>query len=159
MRRALAFLLSLLLLTGICCGCSTQHWRYEELSFTLPGEFQNRSAESYAAEFDFLFDNGTVAIAGIRETRQALAAFGALDAEAYTRLVITHNALTCQPVQRNGLWCFSYDAVSQGTPMTYICAIYEAEQSFWQIQAYCAAADFPTNSDAMWDWVLSMRAA
>ena len=159
MRRILTLTLSLLLLLGICCGCSVQHWRYEELSFTLPGEFQNCSNESYAADFDFLFDNGTVAIAGIRETKQALSGFGAIDAASYTQLVIEHNSLTCQPAQNSGLWCFSYEAVSHGTPITYLCAVYEAEQSFWQIQAYCASADFSVNEAAMWDWILSMKTA
>lgn len=157
MRRALAFLLSLLLLTGICCGCSTQHWRFEELSFTLPGEFRNCSAESYAEEFDFLFDNGTVAIAGIRETKQALLDFGATDAATYTQLLIEHNSLSCQPVQKDNIWCFSYEAISNGTPMTYLCAVYEAEQSFWQVQAYCTDAAFSVNEVAMWEWILSMK--
>ena len=159
MRRVLSFTLSLLLLISIFCGCSAQHWRYEELSFILPGEFQNCSSESYAADFDFLFDNGTVAIAGIRETKQALADFGAIDAASYTQLVIEHNELSCRSIEQKGLWCFSYAAVSHGTPMTYLCAIYEAEQSFWQIQAYCPTAVFPANEDAMWDWILSMKTA
>ena len=95
MRRILTLTLSLFLLIGACCGCSAQHWRYEELSFTLSTDFQNCSAEDYAAEFDFLFDNGTVAIAGIRETKQALADFGTLDAIAYTQLAIEYNQLPC----------------------------------------------------------------
>ena len=159
MRRIFSLVLCLFLLIGTCTGCSKQHWRYEELSFTLPGEFQNCSAEDYAAEFDFLFDNGTVAIAGIRETKQALQGFQATDAAAYAQLVIVHNALPCRSEQKNGLWCFSYEAVSGGTPMTYICAVYEAEHSFWQIQSYCATADFAENSSAMWNWILSMKTA
>ena len=157
MRRLLTLTLSLLLLIGACTGCSSQHWRYEELSFTLPGEFQNRSGESYAAEFDFLFDNGTVAVAGIRETKQALADLAVADAADYTRLLIEHNGLTCQPEEKSGIRCFSYEALSGGTPMTYICAVYEAPQSFWQVQAYCTTADFPAQEDAMWQWILSMQ--
>lgn len=159
MRRILILTFSLFLLVGCCTGCSAQYWHYEELSFALPGEFQNRSAESYAADFDFLFENGTVAIAGIRETKLALQDFGAADAAAYTQLVITHNGLTCQPVQHEGAWCFSYEAVSHGTAMTYLCAVYEAEQSFWQVQAYCTSEDFSANEAAMWDWILSMNAS
>ena len=157
MRRAVSLVLSLLLLIGIGTGCSVQHWRFEELSFTLPTEFQNCSAESYAADFDFLFDNGTIAIAGIRETRQALASLGELDAAQYTALVIQYNALACKPTQKNGLWCFSYEAVSYGVPMTYLCAGYEAENSFWQVQAYCATADFSAQEEDMWKWILSME--
>ena len=157
MRRVLSLVLSLLLLIGSLAGCSVQHWRYQELSFTLPADFQNCSAEEYAAEFDFLFDNGMVAIAGIRETRQALAGFGALDARQYAELVIKFNTLTCQPFEKSGLWCFTYDAVSYGIPMTYVCAVYEAENSFWQVQAYCATADFPVQEEAMWKWILSME--
>ena len=156
-RRILILALCLFLLTGACTGCSVQHWRYEELSFTLPGEFQNCSGESYAADFDFLFDNGTVAIAGIRETKQALQIFGATDAKTYAQLVIDYNQLTCQPTQQDGLWCFSYEAVSHGTPMTYICTVYEAQQSFWQIQAYCETANYSANSSAMWSLISSMK--
>ena len=157
MRRIIALIASILLLAGICSGCASQTWQYEELSFTLDKDFQNCSNESYAREFDFLFDNGTIAIAGIRETRQALADFGPLDAAAYTQLVISHNALTCQPMQKDGLWCFSYEAVSNGTPMTYICVIHEAEQSIWQVQAYCASAEFAQQSENMWQLLLSMK--
>ena len=157
MRRILSLVLCLFLLIGTCAGCSAQHWRFEELSFTLPKEFRNCSAEDYAADFDFLFDNGQVAIGGIRETKQALQSFNVPDAAAYTRLLIEYNELSCAPVQQNGLWCFTYEAVSGGTPMTYICAIYEAEQSFWQIQTYCASADFSVHSADMWNWILSMK--
>ena len=157
MRRIFSLVLCLFLLIGTCTGCSKQHWRYEELSFTLPGEFQNCSAEDYAAPFDFLFDNGKVAIAGIRETKQALQSYAAADAAAYTQLVIEYNELTCEPVQKNGLWTFAYEAVSNGTAMTYICAVYEADHSFWQIQAYCTSADFSANANTMWNWILSME--
>ena len=157
MRRAVSLLLALLLIAGICTGCSAQHWRYEELSFTLPQDFVNRSGESYAADFDFLFDDGTVAIAGIRETKHALANFGELDSAAYTQLLLEHNSLTCQPEKMGDAWCFSYEAVSSGTPMTYCCAIYEAPNSFWQIQAYCATEDLPAQRDAMWELICSMN--
>ncbi len=158
-RRIFALLLSLILALALFTGCSAQHWRYEELSFTLPGDFQNLDSESYAEDFDFLFDDGTVAIAGIRETKAAVtAAFGQISAEQYARLVIEGNELTCTPVQKNGLWCFSYEAVSNGTPMTYICAIHEAENSFWQVQAYCATADFAAQQDTMWTLITAMEA-
>lgn len=157
MRRVLSLTFSLLLLIGSLTGCSVQHWRYEDLSFTLPADFQNRSAEGYAADFDFLFENGTVAVAGIRETKQALSGFGPIDAAAYAKLVIQFNGLTCQSVQKGDLLCFSYEAVSSGVPMTYLCAIYEAENSFWQVQAYCATADLPSQEKVMWDLIASME--
>ena len=56
------------------------------------------------------------------------------------------------------LWFFTYEAVSGGTPMTYLCAIYEAPNSFWQVQAYCATADFPAQEKTMRDLVCSMVA-
>ena len=158
MRRTLSLLLALLLLAGICTGCSAQHWRYEELSFTLPKDFVNCSGEPYAADFDFLFDNGTVAIAGIRETKQALADFGPLDGAAYAQLVIEYNGLTCESKKEGDTWCFSYEAVSHGKPMAYCCTIYEAENSFWQIQAYCATEDLPAQQATMWELITSMDA-
>ena len=156
-RRIFLLALSLLLLAGSLTGCSVQHWRYEELSFTLPSEFQNCSGETYASEFDFLFDNGVVAIAGIRETRQALSGFGPLDAQQYAALVIRFHGLSCQPFKKEGLQCFSYEAVSHGVSMTYLCAIYEAENSFWQVQSYCATADFPAQQETMWHLITSME--
>lgn len=152
------FALILLLLTVLFTGCSVQHWIYEDLSFTLPADFENRSAESYAADFDFLYDDGTVAISGIRETRRALSAyFGDLSGEEYARLVIALNGIESEPVQKSGLWCFTYEAVSGGTPMSYLCAIYEAEESFWQVQAYCASADFADREASMWELISSMK--
>ena len=158
MRRALSLVFSLLLLAGSLTGCSAQHWRYEELSFTLPADFQNRSAEGYAADFDFLFENGTFAVAGIRETKQALADFGSLDGAAYTQLLLEHNNLACQPEKQGAAWCFSYEAVSHGKPITYCCAVYEAPNSFWQIQAYCATEDLPSQQATMWELISSMDA-
>ena len=158
MARRISALI-LVLLCVLLAGCSAQHWVYEDLSFTLPAGFENRTTEAYAADFDFLYDDGTVAISGIRETKQALSTyFGELTAERYARLVIELNGVECEPVQKDGLWCFTYQAVSGGTPMTYLCAIYEAENSFWQVQAYCATADFVAQQDTMWELIGSMKA-
>ena len=41
--------------------------------------------------------------------------------------------------------------------MTYICTVYEAEQSFWQIQAYCTTEDFVTHENTMWELILAMK--
>ena len=158
-RRITALILMLVLSVATFTGCGAQQCHYEELTFTLPKDFASRSQEAYAEDFDFLFENGIVAIAGIRETKQALAHFGTLDTAAYTKLVIEINQLSCEPVQTEGIWCFSYEAVSHGTPMTYICSVYEADESFWQIQAYCATADFATHGNQMWELILSMDAA
>ena len=156
-RRTVA--LTLLLLLLLFAGCSAQQQTHKDLSFTLPAGFEDRSAEAYAADFDFLYENGPVALSGIRETRQALEAyFGKVDAQRYARLVIALNQIESEPVQRNGIWCFSYEAVSGGVPMTYLCAIYEAEESLWQVQTYCATADLAAQQDAMWDLICSMTA-
>ena len=103
-RRIFALLLSLILALALFTGCSAQHWRYEELSFSLPGDFQNLDSESYAEDFGFLFDDGTVAIAGIRETKAAVtAAFGQIRDEQYARVVIEANELTYAPEQKDVL--------------------------------------------------------
>ena len=157
-RRISAAVLSLLLLTVLFAGCAAKHQVHEDLSFDLPRGFEDRSAAPYAVEFDFLYDNGTVALSGIRETRQALSTyFGQLDAQQYAQLVIRLNGLTCEPAQKDGLWYFAYEAVSGGIPTTYLCAIYEAQDSLWQVQAYCATADFAAQQDTMWALITSME--
>ena len=69
-RRVAVILLALSLL--LCCACGAQEQSHRELTLRLPKDFVDLSGESYAADFDFLYQNSAVAIAGIRESKYAL---------------------------------------------------------------------------------------
>ena len=151
-RRAAFVLLALSLL--FCCACGSRALHHQELTLSLPEDFVDLSAESYAAGYDFLYQNGAVAVAGIRESKAALSALDPeLTAEKYAALQMQLNGLPGEPAQKEGLWYFSYEAVSAGASMTYLCAVYEGSQCFWLVQAYCKSGSFPAQEANMWQYL------
>ena len=154
-RRVAVILLALSLL--LCCACGAQEQSHRELTLRLPKDFVDLSGESYAADFDFLYQNSAVAIAGIRESKYALPVLdGPPSVQYYAEMLMDHNDLPGQPEQKDGIWHFSYEAVSAGTPMTYICAVYECTECFWLVQAYCKSEAFPAQQKAMWKYLSSV---
>ena len=151
-RRIAVILLVLSLL--LCCGCSAQEQVHRELTLCLPKDFVDLSGEPYAADFDFLYQNNAVAVAGIRDSRESIPVLdSSTTAREYAALQMYLNDLPGQPEQKDGIWYFSYEAVSAGTPMTYICAVYECEACFWLVQAYCKSEAFPAQQEAMWEYL------
>lgn len=154
-RRIAAILLILSLL--LCCGCSAQEQVHQELMLHLPKDFVDLSGESYAADFDFLYQNSAVAVAGIRDSRDAIPILdSSMTAQGYAALQMYLNDLPGQPEQKDGIWYFSYEAVSAGTPITYICAVYECDACFWLVQAYCKSEAFPAQQANMWAYLTSV---
>ena len=155
MRRRIAAVLLVLSLL-LCCGCSAQEQTHQELTLQLPKDFVDLSAEPYAEDFDFLYQNSAVAVAGIRESKASLLLLDFPSAQYYAQIQMKRNDLPGQPEQKDGIWYFSYEAVSAGTPMTYICAVYECETCFWLVQTYCKSEAFPAQQEAMWEYLSSV---
>ena len=154
-RRILPLLLALAVLALSACGADTQ--THGEMTISLPEGFVDLSGENYAADFDFLYQNSTVAVAGIRETKAALPVLdGPPTVQYYAEMLMDHNDLPGQPEQKDGIWYFSYEAVSAGTPMTYICAVYECAECFWLVQTYCKTEAFPSQQANMWKYLSSV---
>ena len=154
-RRILPLLLALTIL--VFSACSTNSQTHGELTIYLPEEFVDLSEESYAAEFDFLYQNSAVAVAGIREAKATLPVLdGPPTVQYYAEMLMDHNDLPGRPEQKDGIWYFSYEAVSAGTPMTYICAVYDCVDCFWLVQTYCRSEAFPAQQAHMWQYLSSV---
>ncbi len=154
-KRIFSLMLVLSLLTCVT-ACGTKSCHIADLTVSLPERYESRMGEAYAADVDFLYDNGTVVLSGIRETREAVsAAFGPVDAQGYAALSVQLHGLDSQITCRDGLWSFTYEANAEGTPLTYLCAVYEGTHSFWLVQAYCKTADFAAQEKDMWKLISS----
>ena len=150
MRRFLPLLLALTVFLLGACGTRSQ--AHGDLTVQLPDEFVDLSDESFASDFDFLYQGRGVAVAGIRESRQAVAAaYGQLDAQQYAALSMKLHGIPGDPVRTDGIWHFSYSAVSNGQQIAYLCAVYETEESFWLVQSYCPAEHY--DAQIMWQYV------
>ena len=153
MRRFLPLLLALTILLLSACGAKTQ--TYGDLRIQLPGEFVDLSGESFAADFDFLYQGQGVAVAGIRESRLAVeTAYGPLDAQKYAALSMKLHGIAGEPSLKDGIWHFSYSALSNTQQVTYLCAVYETAENLWLVQAYCPAEHY--DADTMWQYVCSV---
>ena len=91
-RRILPLLLALAVLALSACGADTQ--THGEMTISLPEGFVELSGENYAADFDFLYQNSTVAVAGIRETKAALPVHdGPPTVQYFAEMLMDHNHL------------------------------------------------------------------
>lgn len=153
MKKHLIFpiLFLLICLTG-CSGkpAATEH-RFEELRLSLPAAYVNLTGEKAFTEYDFLFSDGTVTLAGIREEKALLPGF---HLQSYGQLVIRAHRLDCQLLQSDGITYFNYEA---GVPaFTYVVGLWETEDAFWSVQAYCKSEDYAASREAMWQLLQSV---
>lgn len=126
---------------------------FQELSITLPVEALDLGTD---ADCDFRFACGVVTVSGIREDRESLRQAGIdPDLYQYTDLLIRAHGLDCQRLQTDGITYFNYEA---GAPQafTYVVTVWETENSFWTVQAYCRSEDYAAVKDAMWQYLRSV---
>lgn len=139
---------SLCLLAAICllAGC-TQYpvgstAEYGDLLLTVPGDFADLSAESYAADADFLYGWGTLIVMGLAEPKSTLQE---MTLEQYTAYVISGNDLSCTPRASGAGYVFSYEKNIGETPYHYTVATYAGTDNFWILQFYCPKENLAEN--------------
>ena len=155
MRKGLCFALVWVVLVCALTGCSSgpAQVRYEcfELSISLPQTFVDLSGEDFS-QYDVLFSDGTVTLAGIREDKSLLPKD--LSLEDFGQLVIHAHELDCQLQQNDGLTYFNYEA---GAPaFTYTVGVWETEDAFWSVQTYCKSEDYAAVRKDMWQLLQSV---
>jgi len=160
MKRLLALLLALTVCVGTVSGCGGQETltthAHEDLTITLPAEAMDLSADPRFADYDFLFACGLVTISGIREERALLRQQGVDPTlQEYTDLLIRAHGLDCQMLLSDGITYFNYEA---GDPQlfTYVVTVWETEEAYWTVQAYCRSEDYAAVRDAMWQYLRSI---
>ena len=154
-RFALAFV-SILVAMCLLGGCADnypegQTVTYGDLQITLPGDFIDLSAESYAEDAEFLYGRNTLILKAMAEKKDTLQK---MTLDAYTSLVIKGNQLTCVPeVFRDG-YLFSYETMVGNENYTYTTAVFEGQTNFWLLQFYCPSVNLSENQPEI-DIILS----
>ena len=162
MKKILCVLLMLCLCLGLCaCGqeaAAPVSHTYEDLTIILPADFIDLSEEAYAAGLAFLQGLDPIAINGIREEKAVFESYGLeMDLARYAKLVTMSNNLGVQPVEKEGILTFSYEATTGGVSYTYVVTMWETEKAFWTVQAYCPTADYSKVKNQMWDILTSVQ--
>ena len=160
MKKCLALMLVAVLIAGCFPGCAAVNtaspvsYTFQELTIRLPMAFV--PLNDAFAEYDFIFGDGKVTLAGIREDRSQLQALGlASSLEEYSAQLIRAHGLDCQMLQENGITYFNYEA-GEEPPFIYIVSVWETPEAFWVVQAYCLSEDYAAVKDAMWQYLSSV---
>ena len=152
MKKVHSLILAVCLCLGLCaCGKANAAMiphTYEDLTISLPEDFIDLSQEDYAAGLAFLHGLDPIAVNGLREEKALFASYGLdLDLQRYAKLVIIANNLSIQPEEKDGVLTFSYEAVV---------TLWETDQAFWTVQAYCPTENYPKVQDRMWQILKSV---
>ena len=127
MKRTFSLILLLLFYVNLLCGCGDGYQTVENsgLTLRLPGYFEDKSNEDYAAGQDFLYSYGGMGFLGIRENRSDFPeGYGSMDLKAYGNFVIYGNGLPCELTLRDGFYTFTYKKTApEGDPINLAKAV------------------------------------
>jgi hypothetical protein len=151
-------LILLLLVFALCftaCGAkeTTAPHTYDDLTIRIPTEYVELTGEDFAAGLDFIFGLDPIAINGLREEKATFEAYGlSLDLESYGSFVILANNVSATLEQKDGIHTFSYESGG----FTYVTTIWETEDAFWTVQAYCPTENYAKAKKDMWNILSSV---
>ena len=150
MKRILSLILVLALSIGILSGCgvkeTTAH-TYEDLTISIPTDFIDLTGDDFAEGLAFVFGLDPIAVNGLREEKATFEAYGLdLDLQGYGSFILKANKVSSKLQQNDGYLSFSYTAGDY----TYIVTLWETEDAFWTVQAYCPTADYAKAEKDMW---------
>ena len=154
MKKLFAFLLVLsLCLTGCGAKAAAPTHAFEDLSIQIPEDYINLSDEDFAADLAFVFGKDPIALNGLREEKATFEAYGLeLDLESYGKFVIMANNVTATLEQKDGIHTFSYES----SGFTYVVTVWETENAFWTVQAYCPNENYGSVKGDMWEILSSV---
>ena len=157
MRKHFVLLLALVLCIGLLSGCGAKETSaphaFQDLTIRIPADYIDLSEEVFADGLDFVFGKEPIAISGLRDAKETFATYGLeLDLQQYGQLLMESNQVRCQLAQTDGIWNFSYTSGD----FTYVVTLWETDDAFWTVQAYCPTADYHKNHDQMWKILTSV---
>lgn len=152
MKKLGILLLVLALLCASFTGCdkdkSTATYTVDDLSITLPADFIDLSGEAFASELAFVYGLDPIAVNGLRETKSTFTAYGLdIDLERYGQLLISSNNVNAKLEQRDDILYFTYASDN----FTYVVTLWETEEAFWMVQAYCPTEEYNSIKADIWD--------
>ncbi len=153
MKRLLAITFLLLYCACLFCGCTEDVQLVEKngLQMKIPNYFADKSSESYAKDYEFLYTYGGIGFLGIREKRSDFpTGYENMDLEAYGKFVIFGNQLSCELTKKDGFYTFTYEKNAPEGDLTYIAIVLEDENAFWTVQAYCLTSFYEENASFLW---------
>ena len=153
--RKLILLLLVLSLCLAACGAEADMatYSFHDLTIQIPQDFIDLSDEDFAQGLDFFFGLDPIAVNGLREEKAVFEAYGlTLDLEAYGNLLRASNNVTDTLAQKEGILSFTYEA----NGYTYVVTLWETQDAFWTVQAYCPTADYSKVKNTMWDILSSV---
>ena len=151
-------LIVLTVLLCLClCGCATKSvapiHSFGDLSIQIPETYINLSDEEFAQGLAFVFGLDPIAVNGLREEKATFEAYGLnLDLESYGKFVILANNISATLEQKDGIHTFSYESGG----FTYVTTIWETEDAFWTVQAYCPTKNYAKAKKDMWNILSSV---
>jgi len=145
------FFLLLIVLSLCLAACGTEtgpvSHTHKDLTIQIPQDFIDLSGEEFAADLDFVYGLDPIAVNGLREEKATFQAYGVeLDLESYGKFILMANNVSSQLQQKDGILTFTYESGEY----TYVVTLYETEEAFWTVQAYCPTGDFPKVQKEMW---------
>ena len=156
MRKLIALsTLICLCLSIAACGHepSLKSHTFQDLTIQIPTDYINLSGEEYAAGLDFVFGLDPIAVNGLREEKAAFEAYGLeLDLQRYGDLLMKSNNVKSTLSEKDGIWHFSYASGE----FTYVVTLWETEDAFWTVQAYCPTQDYSKVQKDIWNLLSSV---
>lgn len=154
MKKALLLLLILALcLTGCSHEPAAPSYQFDDLSIQIPEDYINLSDEEFAEGLSFVFGLDPIAINGLREEKATFEAYGLqLDLQTYGTLLSKSNNVSTQLTEKDGIPTFTYTSGD----FTYVVTLWETEEAFWTVQAYCPTADYSKVKGDIWEILSSV---
>lgn len=151
------FILLLVVLSLCLSGCGAKEafasHTFQDLTIQVPADYIDLSGETFAEGLDFVFGKDPVTINGLRETKETFMAYGLeLDLQTFGELLMVSNNVSSQLTQKDNIWNFSYTSGA----FTYVVTLWETEDAFWTVQAYCPTADYDSIKDDIWEILSSV---
>ena len=151
-------LVLLLVVFSLClaaCGADTAtvSHTYEDLTLEIPETYIDLSDEDFAEGLDFVFGQDPIAVNGLREPKATFEAYGLeMDLERYGSLLLKANNVSNELTRKDGIPTFTYESGE----FTYVVTLWETEEAFWTVQAYCPTEDYSASQKAMWQILSSV---
>ena len=145
-------LILLLLVCSLClaaCGAeeTTAPHAYEDLTIRIPTDYMELSDEEFAQGLSFVFGKDPIAVNGMQEEKATFEAYGLeIDLQRYGDLLMKSNNVRGSLEQKDSIWTFSYES----SGFTYVVTLWETEEAFWTVQAYCPTENYNKASKEMW---------
>ena len=151
------FILFFLCLSLAGCGGKAQRVEKEDISLTLPKNFEDVSLAAYAQDLDFLFNGPGVAVSGIREEKSDFVISTIAGLQSYSFSLAAASGMTEPPDAWEMGYTFSYKAIIGGEEYTYLIASLQTEDAFWALQGYCLSGDFGKYEPILWEIFTSAK--